>query len=347
MTDYRPVLPVGTTYYLPEVVTHLPAACHPDCASLDRQCEDWARPYVLGYFGDEARADRYRRQGLSHYACGSYPKARADRIYNVGNLMISSTLFDDTFSKPEIQNSLDASKQLHAQWCNVFDGHRPDDDSPAFLMVYDSIEAVAAQVSERLAGRALQAWRDITDTHLDVAIYQDTDEPLTFDFYLHKRRINFYGWWLFVYAEYAMGIDLSDLSSMELMAAQTYANNHMTLVNDLYSFPKELFADPGMNAILVFLRQGLGLQQAVDRVVQLIHQAEAEFINVRDEILLGSLGARSDVRAYLDALGYLINGNLRWSQITPRYHGDDHHGGSITSGTITLRPRPTAHTLSA
>jgi hypothetical protein len=57
-----------------------------------------------------------------------------------------------------------------------------------------------------------------------------------------------------------------------ILRARWASINHTTLVNDLYSFPKELDAKEAVNAIPVLIRrEDLDLQNAVNKVVQLIY----------------------------------------------------------------------------
>jgi hypothetical protein len=131
----------------------------------------------------------------------------------------------------------------------------------------------------------------------------------------------------------------------DILRARRASINHTTLVNDLYSFPKELDAKEAMNAIPVLIRrEDLDLQNAVNKVVQLIHQAENDFVSVREDILRGPLGQRLDIKSYLNGIEYIMTGNLRWSQMSTRYFGDQHDGSFITSGPITITPKLTVHT---
>ncbi|GAB1320619.1 Terpene synthase [Madurella fahalii] len=322
-------IPTGTVFHLPPAITQLAEGCHENCLELDRLSDSIARPYLIEYFGDEERADRYLRQRISHFGCAGYPYAPRERAQNINNLMIPVTLFDDTFSKPGVQESIAAGKALHARWCDVFNGKRPDrPGNAAFFYVFETVEAAAAQMTPGLDRRAVLRNNDITPA---------------LDQYMEKRLTNIYGWWLTTHVEYAKDIDIGELSSdPDILLARVAAINHITLVNDLYSFPKELDAKEAMNAILVLMRRGgMGLQQAINKIVDLIHEAERNFIAQRDMILSGPLGKRPDIREYLDGVEYLMTGNLRWSQMSPRYFGDQHDGSFVLSGDITITPRLT------
>ncbi|MGA4844326.1 terpene synthase family protein [Streptomyces sp. G45] len=336
----------GRSFVLPEIVTRLPEDRHRDCRRLDARTASRARPLLRAYFGDERRAERYLRQRISHYGCLAFPQADAERGRVLGDLCLAVTLYDDTFSRPGIQERTAAAGQLCARWLEVFDGKAPSPEHPAFTLVHRAVEAADALMPPHLAARARQAWRDMAHSHHAEAVDRNNRVTLDLDHYVERRLTNIYGWWLTTHVEFATGIDLGDLpATAQVMAARRAAIRHITLVNDLYSFPKELDAHEAMNVLLTFMRHDrLPLQRAVDRTAELIHRQEAEFHRLRDGLLRGPLGRRADVRAYLHGIGYLMTGNLRWSQISTRYFGDEHDGRPVTSGTVVLPRRPTVHT---
>jgi len=345
-------VPTGTVFYLPPVKTQLPEACNANCKHPDEVSDGIARPYLIEYFGDEERADRYLRQRIAHFGCICYPYAGPDRAQNVNNLMIPVTLYDDTFSKPGIQESITAGKALHDRWCDVFRGQRPPSgkDNAAFTFVYEAVEAAAAQMTPDLDRRVRQSWLDMADSHLDEAVLRNSGITPNMAEYLEKRLTNVYGWWLTIHVEYAKAIDLGSLAATDpdILQARIASINHITLVNDLYSFPKELDAKEAMNAILVLMRlEGYDLQSAVNKVVDLIQDAEKRFIDACARIRAGPLGEHADVREYLDGIAYLMTGNLRWSQLSPRYFGDQHDGSIVYEGSVTITPKPTCHTPAA
>ncbi|WP_306358466.1 MULTISPECIES: terpene synthase family protein [unclassified Nocardia] len=335
------------SFHLPEIVTRLPHACHRDCAELDARSAAFARPYLRSYFGDVDRTERYLRQRIPHYGCLAYPDTLGDRTVDLVNLMMGVTIYDDTFSRPGIQFDSAATTRLHERWCQVFDGDRPPDE-PAHRFVHDVITAAEARMTPHLARRSRQAWREMADSHLAEAVRRQNGITLDPDRYMSERLTNVYGWWITTHVEYALGIDLGELAAApEIRAVRARAIAHIALVNDLYSFAKELDLEEAMNLILVLLhRDNLDLQDAVDTVVALIHQAEADFVADCDVVRAGPLGSRSEIRAYLDGIAYTMTGNLRWSQLSTRYHGDQHDGGLVTRGTISLTPRPTIYSPS-
>jgi hypothetical protein len=124
--------------------------------------------------------------------------------------MIPVTLYDDTFSKPGIQENITEATGLHDLWCRVFDGECPPlgEDNAAFVLVYHSIEAATAQMTDHLASRVRKAWHDMAGSHLDEAVLRNNDITPELHSYMDNRLTNVYGWWLIIHVEYAKGIDI-------------------------------------------------------------------------------------------------------------------------------------------
>ncbi|MFF0488393.1 terpene synthase family protein [Nocardia sp. NPDC004068] len=314
-------LPPGTSHRLPPIGTRLPDRCHRSCAELDRQSERWARPYLEKHFGDADIARRYLRRRPNHFACSAFPTMRGDRALDLTNLMIPVALCDETFRDPGVTENYGATKALHTRWSSVFAGREPPPSAdPVFRMVFTAIEAAERQMTPHLARRARRAWREIADSHLDEAKRWPSATTVDLDRYLKARRTTALGWWLTTHLEYALGIDLCDLAvAPRLTALRRAVVHHLVLVRDLYFFAPEP-ADPHpANAVGALVRRGrMSVQAAVDRLAQVLDETEIGFLERRTDILAGDLGPRSDVRAYVDGLGHLMSGNLRWAQEVSR-----------------------------
>ncbi|WP_171162114.1 terpene synthase family protein [Streptomyces sp. I05A-00742] len=346
MDPYDFTIPAGTVFRIPEIRTSLPEACHPRCAELDERAHTFSRPYLVDYFGDEDRADRFLAQGHAHYACLGYPHVLEDRAQAVANSILPATLLDDTFSKPGLQGNLTALKEHHAQWSAVFAGERPPPEADAaYHFVYDSIEACAPYASTAVARRLRDGWQDAADAFLDEAVHRHHNHTTDLAAYAERRVRVHFRTWACALLEFSLGIDLGPLADHPLVrSAQHYAIWHLALANDCYSLVKELSAHEATNTIIELMRHDrLDLQTAVDKVAGLVHRTERDYVRVRDEIR-STFGDRSDVAAYADGLGFFITGNLRIMQSSSRYHGLDHDGSRVLPGPVTITYMPTVHT---
>jgi cytochrome P450 len=136
--------------------------------------------------------------------------------------------------------------------------------------------------------------------------------------------------------EYAAAVDMTGVLPA-LAVVHRHCMRQMIIINDLLSWRKEHAQDDKMTVVRVLTEgQGYGLQAAVDRLCELAERHERSYIAARDEILAGPLGGRSDVRAYLRGLDYLIGGSQEFEYLTPRYFGDGSVWDTSTSGWVSL-----------
>ncbi|MFI5783373.1 terpene synthase family protein [Nocardia sp. NPDC051570] len=347
MDTYNFTIPAGTVYHLPEIRTDLPEDCHPRCGELEEHANAFARPYLIAYFGDEDRADRYLGQGHPHYACTGFPRTLEDRVQALCDSILPATLLDDSFSKPGLQDNLSAAREHHARWSAIFAGEPPlPEADPEFFFVHEALQACTAHASPGLAVRLRAGWQDVADAFLEEAIRRHRNETLDLESYAERRVKVHFRQWMVAHLEFSLGIDLGALADHPLIrSAQNHTVWHVALTNDCHSLVKELSANESTNAIIELIRHDrMDLQAAVDKVVALIHQAEQDYLQVRDDIRRNAIGDNADVIAFVDGLAFLASANLRWCQRTTRYHGLDHDGSQVLPGPVTIKYLPTVHT---
>jgi hypothetical protein len=337
----------GTRFEMPPVPMRLPLLAHPEHERIEEECARWARPYLVDYFGSEDLADRYVRQRMPYWACVCYPHMLDDRCVALPNIMIPAGICDDSFSRPGIQKDMTRSGELRRRWLAMLDGEPVDPEFHAGRFLRDALAPAWPQMSPRLAARYRNTYRDVLASTVAETDAQGLDENPPFDAYMKLRLTNLFGYWATCQTEYGLGCDLSaELETdSRLAAARDLSINHMTLVNDLYSFPKEYEAGESLNAMWILMRdEDLTLQQAVYRLVELIERTEETFSRTCAQVLDGPLAEHSAVPGYLRELGHLISGNLHYHGLTTRYHGDDAFGsGPQQPGTVTVKRLGTVH----
>jgi hypothetical protein len=339
-------LPPGTEFFVPEISSALPLEFHADVARIDERCAAWARPRLTAYFGKAALAERYIRQRMPRWACACYPHMGVDWEFALPNMMIPSGIADDAFSRPGIQESVRAATALRDRYFGVLDGHPAGDDFPAGRMLGEALDLATPRMAPTVAERYRDAYRSIFHSAVQEAERRNGDNLPDFATYMRGRRTNLFGYWATIQTEFALGIDLTrELDeNQDLALARDLTIDHMILVNDLYSFPKEHDAGETMNAVWILVaRQGRALQEAIDRLAQLIGETEAAFTAARRRIARGDLAGRADVSRYVTELGHLITGNIYYHERTTRYHGDDHDGRRVASTRVAMVRRPTVH----
>jgi alpha-muurolene/germacrene-A/gamma-muurolene synthase len=97
---------------------------------------------------------------------------------------------------------------------------------------------------------------------------------------------------------------------------------------DLFSYNVEQSRGDTHNMVCVFMNNdGLGLQQAVDRVGGLCKQAIDTFIENQARVPSWGDDIDKDVKLYVNGLQEWIAGSLHWSFMTTRYFGNN--GGEV------------------
>jgi len=94
--------------------------------------------------------------------------------------------------------------------------------------------------------------------------------------------------------------------------------------------------------ISVFMiRDGITLQQAVDRVGDMCKETIDSFIENQERVPSWGDAVDRDVKLYVNGLKEWIVGSLHWSFMTKRYFGDN--GGTVKGARIVdLLPREMA-----
>ncbi|MEU9256367.1 terpene synthase family protein [Streptomyces sp. NPDC048270] len=155
--------------------------------------------------------------------------------------------------------------------------------------------------------------------------------------YLEYRQVNF-GVPLFTATIPALlerNLSADEWESAEREQLDRLTAHHCCLVNDLYSFRKEWNDRNGkkahVQAVSVLQHAyGLGLQEALDRLVEKIGETERKIFALRSR---WALTAEAD--EYCDRLEDISAGNLRYHQISPRFHGSGFEG-VFTGGELRV-----------
>ncbi|WKK24075.1 terpene synthase family protein [Streptomyces olivoreticuli] len=195
--------------------------------------------------------------------------------------------------------------------------------------------------------------RDRFRTH--VQIYLDgcvkevtarrTEEPPDLETYLQLHRSTVRLGFIYVLAEYCLGIDLTHHVAehlKEFEAIHTLATDQVVLFNDLLSLRKEVGDGEILNSIIVLAHhEGLSLQEAVDQVFARAVTTDKQFVALRSELLAGSLGQATNIRSYLQEPGHIMFGSREYEYYAPRYAGNKDWSMQPRPGRhITLAPIP-------
>ncbi|WP_338932932.1 hypothetical protein WEB32_32145 [Streptomyces netropsis] len=332
------------TIRLPPLGRGLAATRHPQAAEVSARVLEWADRHLT--FLPLSEEDlRYSLRPVVLFPEWAYPSASVERFADLSAFTTYFFAIDDTldnlrcgegddedddegFGHGElIRSAVDACVRAHHG--------DPDLTSPWGAAYADVLDGVRRRMTPEQYTRltaVCEEWFDACVRALDAPL-KDPD----LETYLADRLLTAAAEAAVGLVEYATATDVAGLrrSDADLEAVCQASRRFGVLVNDLFSYRRDLFSGgPVVNAVTV-LRQseGLGLQGAVDRLCEELDAAEAALHRAHDKVLAGPLGARPDVRAFVKGILEMTAGNLRFSATTPRYHGArlglDPHEGSI------------------
>jgi hypothetical protein len=347
--DVPPSTATMYEFHLPHLPSRLSARCHPQSPELQKNCGSWSRAH-LPFAGAE------ERQRFLEYACLFpclvWPQATYDRMLDLCDLSAVISRIDDILPNPHDAGRSEArAAEFARQLDAVLQGEPvPSAQGPGYASalsdVWGRITAKAAPgVRQRLFASLQILFRSFV---AEVASRHGggfTDLPSYLELRAHSVGADLCS----AMAEYGVGVDLPEalFAEPELRELQREVAEHLTFVNDLFTFAYEQHRGEAMNAVLILCdRGGVALQEAVDRICRRIEEAERRFLVLRDH-LLASTARTAEVHAYLAALENMLAGNWHWSCTSPRYHGSAFVWNPLTTGTVTLRPGgPTSFTAS-
>jgi len=275
------------------------------------------------------------------WTCLLFPTGSPGRVQDICDLTLLLFATDDAYLDRSLVRSADDACAILDHASVIMRGEGGDPGFPWTAGMRDVWRRFAARMPPRQLRRLV---------HAIVALYQGASWEVAarlggtipdYDAYFRIRKETLGAQIHVIMAEYAVGADLSGQFAgwRDLHALHDTLSEHLILTNDLFSFRKEHFAAEGVNAVSVLHRhRGMRLQQIVDWLCDRISRLEREFVVRRDRMLDTDFGAATDFRNVLEALGYVLSGNLHWSYLTPRYHGAGYVWNGLTSGEVALYP---------
>ncbi|MFF0061552.1 terpene synthase family protein [Streptomyces sp. NPDC005279] len=327
-----------TEFFLPELPRLLPVAYHPKAAQIEFRSNGWVRSRLGDCFASEEDLLRYLRQRNGLYGPLTVPYADEQRALDVADWYQYVTVIDSFVSDRSALGADEASaRDVFADIMDEFHGDGGGrKDFPYGVAGKELWRRISPGLSpgqiRRFAG-ALEAFLRacVTEIHFKL-----TEKVPDYETCMTVRLDSFGCDFIRLMTEYAAAVDMSGLDRL-LTDVHTHCMRQMIIVNDLLSWRKEHAQGDKMTVVRVLIeREGLGLQQCVDRLRELVDHHERAYIVARDQVLNGPHGMRADIRAYLKGLDHLIGGSAEFEYLTPRYFGDGFVWDGSTSGWISL-----------
>jgi Terpene synthase family 2, C-terminal metal binding len=329
-------------FRLPAFPRFTPALHRPGADRLEARCQAWLAGHMRCAFESEEALDRFLEHRTTLWNLLVYASAHEDRIDLICHWIDVLFTIDDAFAHTPPRRL----EQLGIHRLPALIAGQPVDADTPYTRVFrllreQSLTQVPPGVWERCA-HTLKGFFDACRIERDLAQNLASVDLATYEKY-RKKSI---GACCFPLAEFGLSIDLTaalekfpELGRLNMLVAR-----HWIGVNDIFSYRKELYAGDTVNEIELALNgNGGDLQAAVDRIAATVTKVENEFDLLCGRLLAGPAGQDVDIRCYLEALGWMIAGNLEWSYITPRYNGHGHTWNGETDATVILTPQRTLY----
>ena len=320
-----------TEFFLPQLPRLLPYAYHPQAAQIEIASNGWIRRFLADTFASEPDLLYFLRQRNGIYGPLTVPHATYQRALDIADWYQYVTVIDSFVSdRSALGASAEAAREVFKRILADFDGDLPTNpDFPYGRAGQDLWRRISPGLSAAQVRRfaaSLEAFLRGCATEIQAKL---TDRVPDYETCMAVRLDSFGCDFIELMTEYGNEVDLSELIP-ELADVHLHCRRQMIIINDLLSWRKEHSQDDKMTVVRVLIeREGLGLQQAVDRLCELVEHHEKAYIAARDELLARPAGQREDVRRYLSGLDYLMGGSQEFEYLTPRYYGD----GSVWDGT--------------
>ncbi|WP_207386856.1 cytochrome P450 [Frankia sp. Cppng1_Ct_nod] len=352
VTPSDALAPPTREFFLPELPRSLPFAYHPQAAQIEFASNGWVREQLGECFATEGDLLFFLRQRNGIYGPLTVPNADGQRARDIADWYQYVTVIDSFVSDRSALGASDiGAREVFADILADFRGE-DGRDSRAGDFAYGraardlwrriSPGLSPAQVSRFTAGLEAFLRGCATEIHSKLA-----DSVPDYETCLAVRLDSFGCDFIELMTEYGADVDMSDVLP-QLTEVHHHCRRQMIVINDLLSWRKEHSQDDRMTVVRVLIeRDGLGLQDAVNRLCELVAQHEKAYAEARDALLSGPLGERGDVRTYLTAVDHLMGGSQEFEYLTPRYFGDGSVWDGSTSGWVDLdapvtrfRPQP-------
>ncbi|KAM7188691.1 Isoprenoid synthase domain containing protein [Rhypophila sp. PSN 637] len=292
---------------------------HPRAEEVAREVDNY---FLQNWnFADGRARKTFLKAGFSHVTCLYFPLAKDDRIHFACRLLTVLFLIDDiledmSFADGEALNNRLMELSKGPQFAT------PDREIPAEYIIYDLWESMRHHDLD-LANEVLEPTFVFMRSQTDRArlSIKELGE------YLQYREKDVGKALLSALMRYSMELRPTAAELAALKPLEENCSKHISIVNDIYSYEKEVIAAQTghkegsflCSAVKVLSSEtALGIP-ATKRVLwsmvrewELIHDAMVEGLAAEDV-------NSQNVKEYVRGLQYQMSGNEQWSRTTPRY----------------------------
>lgn len=333
-------------FFLPELPRSLPFGYHPKAAQIEFASNGWIREYLGDCFAGEEELLFFLRQRNGLYGPLTVPEADEGRARAIADWYQYVTVIDSFVSDRSALGASDGdARDLFARIMTAFtrepgenSGLNDIDDFAYGRAARDLWRRISPGLSPRQIERftaSLAAFLDGCAVEIRAKLSGDIPD---YESCMAVREDSFGCAFLKLLTEYGAEVDMTGLAASGVLdEVHRHAMRQLIIVNDLLSWRKEHAQEDTMTTVRVLCdREGLALQDAVDRLCVLVEEHEKSYREARDRLLDEPVGNREDLVAYLRGLDHLVGGSQEFEYLTPRYFGDGSAWDGSTSGWLSL-----------
>ncbi|KAJ4295130.1 hypothetical protein N0V90_007140 [Kalmusia sp. IMI 367209] len=304
--------------YLPKEIrpTILTAQLHPCTKQVVEECHAFFMKHWP--FKTEKHRKRFCDEGYAWFLCILCPMGLDARMVGVCKFLTTGFLIDDMLDRMSIEEGK-AHNTVVIACCR---GERlPDREKPAQWIMYDLFQefrAIDKELADLLLGYTIDFFEAQTDA--------DRSKPKSLLDYFEYRYADLGKGFMTGVMCFSMGLHMTP-EELELMKPlEINAMRHITLVNDIASYEKEVLA-AGKGAELgqlcsavpiVMTACGLGEQSAMRIMWETSRELELQHFSLLEEAM--QQRSSENLKVFAKGLEYQIAGNERWNLLTPRYN---------------------------
>ncbi|OBR10835.1 aristolochene synthase [Colletotrichum higginsianum IMI 349063] len=291
--------------------------CHPLVDPVTAEVDAW---FLDNWsFPNEKARKKFVAAGFSKVTCLYFPLAKDDRIAFACRLLAILFLIDDLLE----YMSLEEGKAYNDKLMPLARGEaQPDRTIPVEAMFYD-LWASMREKDQHLADQVLEP----TFVFMRAQTEGIRTEITELGQYLQYRERDVGKALLSALMRFAMDLHLSDEELAEMKEVEQNCAKHISIVNDIYSWEKELkqsqvALEEGSilcSGVKVLADStGLSIEAAKTCLWSLVREWELKHEILSSEPFVSSQCSKAQ-KLYLQGLEYQMSGNELWSRTTPRY----------------------------
>ncbi|KAL4256657.1 Terpene synthase [Pleurotus pulmonarius] len=275
---------------------------------------------------NEAKRRRFLSCRFDNYAAMAFPDADKAHLETCINFFFWAFSFDDLSDEGDLQSMPDHHQASVNITLGVFKAPLSA-PSPKFAyaaMLHDLWRRLNATATPGACARFAQATENWCNSQVwQCANRADHQTPSVADF-ITMRRYSIGGAMVEAMIEYAYEINLPDhvFDDPIIRAMSDATTDIMTWPNDICSFNKEQADGDYQNLVYcVMVEHKLNLQDAIDRVVQMLRDRIVDYVELKKCVPSFGPDIDSELLRYLRYLENYVQGTVVW-YYSPRYFRD-------------------------